>query len=570
MLLVCAGSCSILTATFSAFLRSEAGGTVPHRTLTFSERVAYQRAIEEVYWSHRIWPRNRGECPVPKPSFAALMSQRQLENKVEDYLRKSQALDDYWKHPITAEKLQAEMDRMARDTKAPEILRELFRALGNDPFVIAECLGRPALADRMSVYSGSQLLNTPVTYRQLVASMGNYTLSTLPQRAGCTDDSWTAITTTNAPSPRDSHTAIWTGNEMIVWGGSSAAGQLNTGGRYNPATDSWTATSVTNAPTPRAGHTAIWTGTEMIVWGGTDNDSNYFNSGGRYDPANDTWTATSTVNAPDGRYGHTAVWTGNEMIVWAGSAGFPNLFDTGGRYDPSTDSWTPTSTTNVPGPRFAHTAVWTGNEMIVWGGNDGNFGVNTGGRYNPNTDSWTPTNTSTAPDGRDSHKAVWTNSEMIVWGGIDFNGFFTNTGGVYNPVTDSWTATNLTNAPSERTAHAAVWRGSEMIVWGGFNPFNGGYLNTGGRYNPGTDSWIATSTTGAPDGRSLHSAVWIGGEMIIWAGSGNSGDLNTGAKYCAQSGATPTPTPTVTASPTPPIGRVTPTPRPRPNPAPRP
>ena len=47
------------------------------------------------------------------------------------------------KEPITADQLQAEMERMARDTKQPEVLRELFDALGNDPFVIAECLARP-------------------------------------------------------------------------------------------------------------------------------------------------------------------------------------------------------------------------------------------------------------------------------------------------------------------------------------------------------------------------------------------------------------------------------------------
>ena len=72
------------------------------------------------------------------------MSQAQLEKKVEDYLRNSQALEDYWQRPITAEQLQAEMDRMAQHTKQPEVLRELFEALGNDPFVIAECLARPA------------------------------------------------------------------------------------------------------------------------------------------------------------------------------------------------------------------------------------------------------------------------------------------------------------------------------------------------------------------------------------------------------------------------------------------
>src|SRR5262245_6635597 len=32
---------------------------VSSRTLTFEERVSYQRAIEEVYWGHRIWPKER-------------------------------------------------------------------------------------------------------------------------------------------------------------------------------------------------------------------------------------------------------------------------------------------------------------------------------------------------------------------------------------------------------------------------------------------------------------------------------------------------------------------------------
>src|SRR5881275_2394615 len=116
------------------------------RTLTFAQRVAYQRAIEDVYWRHRIWPK---ESPDPKPSLDSVMSQAQLEKKVADYLRKSQALADYWQRPITGEQLQAEMDRMAQHTKQPEVLRELFEALGNDPFVIAECLARPALAERL-------------------------------------------------------------------------------------------------------------------------------------------------------------------------------------------------------------------------------------------------------------------------------------------------------------------------------------------------------------------------------------------------------------------------------------
>src|SRR5262249_42033670 len=136
----------MLSGTFLAFFHPQAPAKVWHRPLTFAERVSYQKAIEDVYWRHRIWPKER---PDLKPSLDAVMSQTQLENKVAGYLRKSQALEDYWQRPITAEQLQAEMQRMAQHSKQPDMLRELFDALGNDPFVIAECLARPELAERL-------------------------------------------------------------------------------------------------------------------------------------------------------------------------------------------------------------------------------------------------------------------------------------------------------------------------------------------------------------------------------------------------------------------------------------
>ena len=257
---------------------------------------------------------------------------------------------------------------------------------------------------------------------------------------------------------------------MIVWGGTNNVYDFNTGGRYNPSTDIWTATSTTNAPSGRHLHTAVWTGSEMIVWGGFGGP----NTGGRYNPGTDTWKAISTINAPPARYYHTAVWTGNEMIVWGGYNGV--YVNTGGRYDPGTDSWTATSAVNAPDGRESHTAMWTGSEMIVWGGYNGGD-LNTGGIYDPDTDSWTATNPATTT--RYSHTAVWSGSEMIVWGGFrHFDGEL-DTGARYNPSSDSWTATTTTNAPSARYNHTAVWTGSEMIVWGGYNSAP---LNTGGRY----------------------------------------------------------------------------------------
>src|SRR5438046_1575305 len=116
------------------------------RTLTFADRVAYQRAIEEIYWRHRIWPKaNVGA----KPPLDGVMSHEAIEKNVEGYLRNSQALEDYWRRPITPDQLQREVERIATHTKQPGVLRELFAALGNDPFVIAECLARSALADRL-------------------------------------------------------------------------------------------------------------------------------------------------------------------------------------------------------------------------------------------------------------------------------------------------------------------------------------------------------------------------------------------------------------------------------------
>ena len=453
VLSICAIPFALAKRSFDGRTTSATLSRQIQRTLTFADRVAYQRAIEDVYWRHRIWPK---ENLKPKPSLDEVMSAAQIEKKVEDYLRDSQAMEAYWQKRITPEQLQGEMERMARNTKQPEVLRELFEALGNDAAVIAECLARPVLAQRLftELNNGDRARVTKVAWlkdplQSRVARAGTqapievaaidstpkafgvqmnrpYQLPTISSPSGvCIDDTWIQTSLTNAPTARNLQTAVWTGSEMIVWGGHFFDGShhvFNTGGRYNPSTDSWTATSTTNAPAARSSHTAVWTGGEMIVWGGND-INNALNTGGRYHPATDNWTATSTTNAPSGRYSHTAVLIGSEMIVWGGNDSSNHYFNTGGRYNPSTDSWTATSTTNAPAARTSHTAVSTGSEMIVWGGSPVPSVSNTGGRYDPNTDSWTPTSTTNAPEARAVHTAVWTGSEMIVWGGHD-GGFF--------------------------------------------------------------------------------------------------------------------------------------------------
>ena len=140
---------------------------------------------------------------------------------------------------------------------------------------------------------------------------------------------------------------MWTGSEMIIWGGARSKSQR---AKHRRQIQSKHRQLDSHQHYQRARwpirHTAVWTGSEMIVWGG-GTDSDTFNTGGRYNPSTDSWTATSTTNAPMARILHTAVSTGSEMIIWGGGDQF-NPFNTGGRYDPGTDSWTATSTKNAP------------------------------------------------------------------------------------------------------------------------------------------------------------------------------------------------------------------------------
>ena len=543
VLFTAAGSVALKAAS----LGPEAINTASRRTLTFADRVAYQRAVEEVYWLHRIWPK---ENPGPKPSLDEVMPQQQIQQRVEEYLRNSQLLTAQWQRLITPEQLQAEINRMATQTRQPEVLRELFAALGNDPFIVAECLARPILSERL--VSELRVASNPLAQTQSAGSLGasteflvntdqsrrDYYLPEIASSAvedpagGCVQDTWNATATTGAPDGRYEHTAVWTGSEMIVWGGLGEGGiVLNSGGRYNPSTDSWVATNMNGAPTGRSSHSAVWTGSEMIVWGGIGQcppPCGYFATGGRYNPSTDSWIATTTNGAPSGRSIHTAVWTGTEMIVWGGHVDF-QVLDTGSRYNPSTNSWVPTTTNGAPDKRRSHTAVWTGAEMIVWGG-VGNRGLlGTGGRYNPSTDSWVATSTTNVPPKRQFYSAVWTGSEMIIWGGQSSADL--RNGGRYNPSTDSWVRIRPNGAPAGRYNHTAVWNGSEMIVWGGQSGVD--YLTSGGRYNPTTGRWVATSITDAPEGRGGHTAVWTGSEMLVWGGDActNICPLNTGGRY---------------------------------------
>ena len=181
---------------------------------------------------------------------------------------------------------------------------------------------------------------------------------------------------------------------MIVWGGlQSGPGRLNTGGIYDPASDRWTLTSTEGAPGRRDTHTAVWTGKRMIVWGGKQSifHTDRLATGGMYDPAADTWTPTATAGVPAGREEHSAVWTGKRMIVWGGRTVEGKFSNDGALFDPVANAWEPMPMEGAPTVRATHPAVWTGKWMLVWsgwGGVPGGGRPNTGALFGPAPD-WT-------------------------------------------------------------------------------------------------------------------------------------------------------------------------------------
>ena len=347
-------------------------------------------------------------------------------------------------------------------------------------------------------------------------------------------DSWTPTSQLEAPQGRRSHTAVWTGSVMIVWGGlhgsGSAIGLLNDGGRYDPVTDSWS--PVVAFSLLRYGHTAVWTGNRMVIWGGRAS-SNYTNYGGQYDPATNTWAQTSRENPPPIRYNHTAVWTGSEMIVWGG---FPYT-RSGGRYDPVTDVWTPTSFRNTPSPRRLLSSVWTGEEMIV-------FGNQSAGRYRPSDDSWHTLIGSISYSFFTNAAAVWTGQHVITWGGVgNVNSGGSDFGFRFEPAGPPFLM-SMTGDPIRRYHHTAVWTGESMIVWGGWVRFDVHPLRSGGLYFltvDGDGDGAIDQCDCRPedplvfDGPSeIQKVIWTDSETLEWdsdepnSGSGTSYDVVRG------------------------------------------
>ena len=124
--------------------------------------------------------------------------------------------------------------------------------------------------DGLVVWSGrgsGGWLEDGAVYDPTADAWTSFDLSSLPLTSGATDIA--------APSPRYGANSVWTGSAMMVFGGQLGGEKKHTGFVIqfeNGQPVSWEPMSETDAPGGRTGHTAVWTGDHMIVWGGAQEE----------------------------------------------------------------------------------------------------------------------------------------------------------------------------------------------------------------------------------------------------------------------------------------------------------
>lgn len=372
-----------------------------------------------------------------------------------------------------------------------------------------------------AVVSTPELVNTTTTISS-TTTLPDPVPTTLPAPS-VLPGSLTALPSEGFPlEAREDSSAVWTGTEMIVWGGWPTDAADAGGAAYDPSTGTWR--SLPAAPIDQAyGHEAVWTGSEVIIWGG-NTTRGFTNQGAVYNPATDTWrTIAESPLAP--RQAHSAVWTGSEMIIVGGYGPTPEALTTVAAYNPDEDSWRTLAEAPILGGLVefgeGQTAIWTGSHVLVYGADElALFGEATpaaiAASYDPTDDSWT-TLTDPLIHPRLWHSAIWTGAEMIIWGGSGREE--AGPAGVsYQPEIDTWRA--LKDAPvNERARHSAIWTGTHMIIWGGtpIRPVDTTErIGAGIAYNPETEQWLTTDTP-TVQSRTV-TTLWTGQEVIIWTG----------------------------------------------------
>lgn len=314
--------------------------------------------------------------------------------------------------------------------------------------------------------------------------------------------------------PRAGHVAVWTGEEVLIYGGRSGSASippLTTGLGFDPDNRAWRSLE----PSPAGvsfwpASQAIWTGDEMIVVGrdldGEDSEIVVMS----YSPEDDEWSVSP---APEDRRAVGAVvWTGSEVIMVGGDLNWAD--SSAWAYTPATGDWRQLPDPDIPGVEGSR-GVWTGTEAVFLGGY-AHPGSTIAVAYNPGTDTWRQL--SEPAEWIQGHELAWTGDRVIVYSGHTGPGHPDRLM-VYDPDTDQWSETNpMPIQPSERLASG--WTGDRVLMWGGYGTYAEAgepLRDQGAAYHPETDTWTVLPPSPL-DPRCDHSGTWADEEFIVFGG----------------------------------------------------
>jgi hypothetical protein len=174
---------------------------------------------------------------------------------------------------------------------------------------------------------------------------------------------------------RDGEATVWTGTQLIVWGGANETSALANGASFQPTTSQW-ALMPQGPLSARSDAAAVWTGREAVFWGGRTWSGSYAGNGASYDPVARSWQLLP--RAPLGALTSAeASWTGSEVVV-VGTTGQPpisfNRPSAKGKarleaaaFNPETSRWTqlPSFPAAAAGQPISSASAWTGSELVV-------------------------------------------------------------------------------------------------------------------------------------------------------------------------------------------------------------
>ena len=214
---------------------------------------------------------------------------------------------------------------------------------------------------------------------------------------------------------------VWTGRELIGWGGGCCGDASSGGSAYDPATNRWR-TLARSPLAPDQDPVGAWTGHELVlVVHGIDpaDGKPYpltFARAAAYDPATDTWRRLADPPAP---VRGSAVWDGHDLLV-AGEGRAALAFD------PAADRWR--RLPSLPSARFGSTLIWTGRRLLVWGVGRFTSQPLPGLAYDPKTGRWSTLPAMPFADGSETALA-WTGRTLLAWPGLGAGAALTSSEG---------------------------------------------------------------------------------------------------------------------------------------------